>query len=116
RAKIAPCQNSSPTEPARLSLGCRVQPRESEIDQCETSFLRRPSPANLKPAGLDETIVGGQALRQARSAGFVLKDDPPEQLIAAIHGRRRRRTPLTHNHKTRDQAIHPHPPPRASER
>ena len=53
---------------------------------------------------LDEYIY--EALR-AGASGFVLKDDPPEQLIAADpHGRRRRRAALARRHEARDRAVH----------
>ena len=44
----------------------------------------------------------------------MLKDDPPEQLIAADpHGRRRRRAALAGGHAARDPAVHADPAPRA---
>jgi DNA-binding NarL/FixJ family response regulator len=52
----------------------------------------------------------------AGASGFVLKDDPPEQLIAAIRTvAAGGRTSLTHDHETRDQTIHARPAPRASQ-
>ena len=51
---------------------------------------------------LDEYVY--EALR-AGASGFVLKDDPPEQLIAAVRTvAARRRASLTRDHETRDQA------------
>ena len=65
---------------------------------------------------LDEYVY--EALR-AGASGFVLKDDPPEQLIAAIRTvAARRRASLAHGHEARDPAVRaasPRPaPPRSS--
>ena len=55
---------------------------------------------------LDEYVF--KALR-AGASGFVLKDDSPEQLIAAIRTvAKRRGAPLTGGHDTRDQEVRPH--------
>ena len=62
---------------------------------------------------LDEYVY--EALR-AGASGFVLKDDPPEQLIAAIRTvAGRRRAALAGDHEARDQAVHARPAPRAAE-
>ena len=53
---------------------------------------------------LDEYVY--EALR-AGASGFVLKDDPPEQLIAAIRTvAARRRAALAGDHQARDHAVH----------
>ena len=53
---------------------------------------------------LDEYVY--EALR-AGASGFVLKDDPPEQLIAAIRTvAAGRRAPLAGDHEARDRAVH----------
>ena len=53
---------------------------------------------------LDEYVY--EALR-AGASGFVLKDDPPEQLIAAIRTvAARRRAALARGHEARDPAVH----------
>ena len=62
---------------------------------------------------LDEYIY--EALR-AGASGFVLKDDPPEQLIAAIRTvAARRRAALAGGDEARDQAVRAHPEPGAPE-
>ena len=62
---------------------------------------------------LDEYVY--EAL-SAGASGFVLKDDPPEQLIARDpHGRRRRRPALARGHQARDRAVRARPAPRAAE-
>jgi DNA-binding NarL/FixJ family response regulator len=67
----------------------------------------------LTTVDLDEYVY--EALRSGAS-GFVLRNDPPEQLIARHpHGCRRRRASLTDDHETRDQRVRPHPPSNASE-
>ena len=58
---------------------------------------------------LDEYVY--EALR-AGASGFVLKDDPPEQLIERDpHRRRRRRAAFARGHEARDQAVHAPPAP-----
>ena len=58
---------------------------------------------------LDEYVY--EALT-AGASGFVLKDDPPEQLIAAIRTvAGGRRAPLPRRHEARHRAVHPHPAP-----
>src|SRR5215471_13122547 len=47
----------------------------------------------------------------AGASGFVLKDEPPEQLIAAIRTVAAGDALLPHGHQTRYQAIHAHPAP-----
>ena len=68
----------------------------------------------LTTFGLDEYVY--EAL-SAGASGFVLKDDPPEQLIEAVRtvaaGDALLSPAIT---QTRDQPIHPHPSPRAAER
>ena len=63
---------------------------------------------------LDEYVY--EALR-AGASGFVLKDDPPEQLLAAIRivaGGDALLSPA--DHETRDQAVRAHPAIRAAPR
>ena len=49
---------------------------------------------------------------RAGASGFVLKDDPPEQLLAAIRTvAGGRRAPLAGRHEARDRAVHAHPTP-----
>ena len=55
---------------------------------------------------LDEYVY--EALR-AGASGFVLKDDPPEQLIAAVRTSRAGDALLSPaDHEARDQAVHAH--------
>ena len=62
---------------------------------------------------LDEYVY--EALR-AGASGFVLKDDPPEQLLAAVHVVAGGDALLSPDcHETRDQAVHAHTTPRAAE-
>src|SRR3954454_18577827 len=61
---------------------------------------------------LDEYVY--EALR-AGASGFVLKDDPPEQLIAAVRTVAGGDALLSpHRDPTRDRAVHPRPTPAAS--
>ena len=54
---------------------------------------------------LDDYVY--EALR-AGASGFVLKDDPPEQLLAAIRiVAERRGAPLTGDHEASDREVHP---------
>ena len=85
--------------------------RMPELDGLEATrrILAADSAARiviLTTFDLDEYIY--EALR-AGASGFVLKDDPPEQLIAAIRTvAGRRRIALARGHETRDQAIRRH--------
>ena len=69
----------------------------------------------LTTFGLDEYVF--EAL-SAGASGFVLKDDPPEQLIAAVRTvAGRRRAAVARDHPAGDPAVHPHArpaPPRSS--
>ena len=75
----------------------------------------RPTPARvliLTTFDLDEYVY--EALRIGAS-GFVLKDDPAEQLIAAVRTVAAGDALLSPvDHQARDQAVRAHPTPRAA--
>ena len=74
---------------------------------------RRPRVLILTTFDLDEYVY--EAL-SAGASGFVLKDDPPEQLIAAVRTvAARRRAALAGGHEARHQAVHAPAAPRSAE-
>ena len=91
--------------------------RMPELDglQATRRILAADEPARvliLTTFDLDEYVY--EALR-AGASGFVLKDDPPEQLLAAIRvvaGGEALLSPA--DHEARDREVHADPAPRAS--